>query len=243
MHQCIIIDDDDFALYTLADKLKAFPDFQLVKTIKDSTLGIKYIMTLKPDVVFLDINMPGKGGLEVMNEINELEIPTHVIFTTSYNEYIMDAFRNKAFDYLIKPIGHQELEEALERIKAEPARSDRNSERPPRNRISFRNAHGTVLMETSDILYVQAEGSYSNIYDTNHKPVVICKNIGKIQEEFPSDMFFKISRSAIINMHHISRIDRPKRVVTLNCCKGDSVSLKASKERLYDLERAINRLS
>ncbi len=243
MYQCIIIDDDDFALYTLADKLKSFPDFQVIKNIKDSNLGIKYIMTLKPDVVFLDINMPGKDGLEVMNEINELDAPTRVIFTTSYDEYIMDAFRKKAFDYLVKPIGKEELEEALERVKAEPARNNPARGGQPKNRISFRNAHGTVLMEANDILYVQAEGSYSNIFDTNHKSVVICKNIGKIEEEFPSDVFFKISRSAIINMHHISRIDRIKRQVTLNCCEGDSVSLKASKERLYDLEVAVNRLN
>jgi two-component system LytT family response regulator len=247
MPRCILVDDDAFALDHLGNMLESQNNVKILKKIKDSDMAIKHIYTLKPDVVFLDIGMPDKDGLEVLNEINELNVPTKVIFTTAYKDYVFDAFRQKAFDYLVKPINKKELEEAIMRLQEEKL-TEKTNHTPSqksyeKNIIPLRNSHGTIFLETNNILYLQAEGSYTNAFDIHSGNIVISKNLGKIEGEFPGDIFFKISRSALVNMKYITKIDRVKKQIILKHKKGKPISLKASKERLYDLEVKIREIS
>ena len=241
MYNCILIDDDPFSLENLANMLDKFPDFQIIRKTNKSSIAIKYIMTLKPDVVLLDIDMPEKNGIEVLNEINELDISTYVIFITAHKEYIVDAFKNKAFDYLLKPISIKELDETLSRISNKTVHEESGSNKPNQRRITLRNAHGTTIMEPNNILYLQAEGCYTKIHSTNDSPELISKNIGKLEEEFPPYSFFRISRSTLVNINYITKIDRLKKMITVNF-NGQSIQLKASRNRLYDLESKIRKL-
>lgn len=241
---CLIIDDDDFARETLCDLLSIYSNIEIIKTIKDSITAIKYIATLKPDLVFLDINMPNKDGFSVMNEIVELNIQTEVIFVTAHQEFLMKALKQNAFDYIIKPINKNELNEAIERFSAktntnnEQLKRDATANLIKEEKIILKNSHGSLYLKPDDIIYLNAEGCYTYINLIDGKTETISKNIGSIENLFPTQNFYRISRSVIINLKYISKINRLKRLVFLNI-NNTHIELKASKERLYDLEALV----
>lgn len=239
MPDCIIIDDDGFALDTFEDMLTAYPDMHVIKKVSNPKTAIKYIATLLPEVVFLDIGMPDKSGIEVFNDIIELNLNTRVVFISAHDDYIMEAFRKKAFDYLIKPINSAELDDTIARLRETSYQQEDKEETQTDQKINFKNSHGTIILNTDDILYAHAEGCYTRIQQVNDNYNLISKNLGKIEHKFPKNRFFKISRSALVNMNYISKIDRLKKMVTLHA-NNKNTELKASRERLYDLEIRLN---
>jgi len=240
---CLIIDDDDFARETLKDLLSTFDNITVIKLLKDSRTAIKDIALLKPDLVFLDINMPQKNGLKIIDEINELKVSTRVVFVTAHSEFVMEALKKNAFDYLMKPVNKAELTETLQRFFttdesleiSPPAKSDQTEN----NKIIIKNSRGTLYYHYEDILYTLADGCYTYIYSPGHNPEVITKNIGSIEGLFPATHFFRISRSAIVNIDYIAKIDHVHRQVHLFSGK-ENIKIKGSKNRLYDLEHLIN---
>ncbi|MBI9066866.1 MAG: response regulator transcription factor [Salinivirgaceae bacterium] len=244
---CIIIDDDKFSRETLTDFLSGYKNLSIIKSISDSQLAIKHIAIHKPDLVFLDINMPHKSGMNVMSEINELKLPTTVIFITAHLEYLMDALKTNAFDYLVKPLNKQELDETIKRFLdkskinstflSESHKPDKHSE----SKIIIRNSYRSLVLTTKDVIYVNADGCYSNVYLTKKKTETISKNIGQIEKYFNENSFFKISRSIIINIKFLTKIDRVKKLVYLTS-NETNYELKATKENMISLENLINRL-
>lgn len=241
----VVIDDDNFARETLLDLLAEIPHLKLLKTISESGMAIKYLATLKPDLVFLDINMPNKSGIDIQKEIMDLQLSSKVIFTTAHEEYVVEAFKNNAFDYLIKPIRKKELLETLARFYARMSEiPGQNHEVHPsenvlaRKDIVLNNAYGVLILPADDIFYIEADGAYSVIHLTNGKSELISKNLGKIEHLFQHASFFKISRSNIINTKYLMRTDRLNKKVALQY-KDLTVQLKVSRERLYDLEHQV----
>lgn len=240
-YSCLLIDDDTFSRETLEDVIAGIAELELIKSLSKSNMAIKHLAILKPDIVFLDINMPNKSGIDIQKEINDLELKTKVIFTTSHEEYVVEAFKNKAFDYLVKPISKTELKSTLKRLfkqnnnisKQIPINTANNS-----NEIVIKNGFSTLLLKTDEIIYIEADGSYSNIFLIHGKTEVISKNIGKIEHLFSNEQFFKVSRSNIINLTYLKKIDRLKKTVSLICFEKN-IELKVSRERLYDLEAQI----
>ncbi|MBN1250955.1 MAG: response regulator transcription factor [Bacteroidales bacterium] len=241
----VIIDDDDFARETLIDLLDKIPGFHLLKSLSESGLAIKHLATLKPDIVFLDVNMPNKTGIDVQKEIMDLQLSSKVIFTTAHEEYVVEAFKNKAFDYLIKPICKKELYETLNRFYclnnySEPISTENNVTQlaKPFNEIIIKNAYGTLILQNDDVVYIEADGTYTNIYQMHGKTEVISKNIGKIEQLFTKLHFYKISRTHIINLKYLKKTDRLNKKVTLSF-NNQNIQLKVSRERFYDLEQRL----
>lgn len=240
---CIIVDDDDFSRETLHDLIDSFSNITILKSLNRSEMAIKYIATLKPDIAFLDINMPGKNGISVLNEINELKLSTKVVFTTSYEDYLLDALKKNAFDYLVKPIKKQDIEGTTNRY-LKSTKEDNNSNKRKENSINeqkivIKNGYATHMIEPKHIVYLEAEGSYTNLHLTSSKVVMISKNIGKIEPLFFNDYFFKISRSIIINHTYIYRIDRLRKSIHL-LYNDTCIVLKASKTKMHKLESFIS---
>ena len=237
-YNCLLIDDDDFARETLEDIIIDISELEILKSLSESKMAIKYLATLQPDIVFLDINMPNKSGIDIQKEIIDLQLDTKVIFTTSHEEYVVEAFKNKAFDYLVKPISKTELKNTLKRLfkqnKNIPVQIPVNTA-SNNNGIVIKNGFSTLLLKSDEIIYIEADGSYSNIYLIHGKTEVISKNIGKIEYLFSNEPFFKISRSNIINLKYLKKIDRLKKIVLLTC-NSKNIELKVSREKLYDLE-------
>lgn len=238
---CIIVDDDSFSRETLEDLLNSIGNINILKSLEESGMAIKHLATLRPNVVFLDINMPNKNGIHILDEINALKIDTKVIFTTAHQDYIIDAFKKNAFDYLLKPISKDELKETLARYFNNGNKQGTFTQ-PSVNdeKIIIQNSRGSLILDTEAIAYVQADGCYTKLFLTDNKTEVISKNIGRIQTLFNHKSFFKISRSVIINTEYLSRIDRLRRCVHI-FYNDNSVVLKASKELLYNLEHFIHK--
>lgn len=240
---CLIIDDDNFARETLEDLLDEIGSLKIIKSISKSETAIKDIAILKPDIVFLDINMPGKNGMSVLNEIQELNLTSKVIFVTAHQEYLLEALKKNVYDYLVKPISIQDLKETLNRFEQDNIDSTKvattSNSLPKDERILIQNSYGTLYLSPKDVVCIEADGSYSKLLFGDNKQEIISKHLGKIESCFPTNVFFKISRSAIINVLYLHKIDRLKRLVYLNMEDG-IYKLKASKERIYDLEHFIN---
>lgn len=239
----IVIDDDDFARETLIDHLNEYSELKLLKSISESGMAIKHLVILQPDLIFLDINMPDKSGMDVQKEILELELNSKVIFITAHEEHVLEAFKNKAFDYLIKPISTEELRETLQRFFAEREKlvlqkGGENTEIKNGSEIIIKSASGVLKLKSDEVLYIEAEGTYTKLHFTNGKTELLTKNLGKVEHLFSTEDFFKISRSYIININYLKKADRINKTVCLSAEKLE-VKLKASRDRFYDLERKI----
>ncbi len=242
----IIIDDDEFARDTLEDYLLEFNNIQILKKVGDSKIAVKHVMQYQPDMVFLDINMPNKSGLDIIREIKQLQIQTNVIFITAHDSFVVDALRDGAMDYLLKPICKEELRHAVQRVhekqtKETKYKEEKKDKEDDRTKIVFRNAHGSLFYKPKDIIYFEADGCYTKIHTTQQRVEMVARNIGQIEPELPDNYFFRISRSAIINMGYLNKIDRVKKSVSLHGNK--EIIIKASRERLFNLEVKVSELN
>ena len=218
---CVLIDDEQDALDSLEILLQNTGNVEIADKIQDSEIAAKRVAEILPDIVFLDIDMPLKNGFEVLEEIKALKVDTKVVFVTAFNQYILKALRNSAFDYLTKPVDRLELKNAINRIE----KSNDNKEGISENLksidlLKIPISHGSIFIKKDDIIYLEAEGNYTNIIATESTEVS-SYNLGKFEQKFANDNFIKISKSLLINPIHLSKFDKKNRKCVLKC--GDKV--------------------
>ena len=195
----IIIDDEAKTIRLLEYHLERyFDDFNIIGKYDDSREGLEAIFTKSPQVIFLDINMPFLSGIDVLKRIKHLD--ALVIFLTAHRDYAIEALRLNAFDYLLKPIETEELLRIHVKLKTELTKH--NNYENSRIKITINN--DIHFYEEDEIIYARSEGNYTTIYSTNKKPLVITKNLKKIENEYLSNHpFFKSHQSFIINLRHV----------------------------------------
>jgi two-component system, LytTR family, response regulator len=212
MEKCIIIDDENKARILLESVIKEYcPQLELVALCEDLPTGIKAIKKLKPTLVFLDIEMPGHSGLELLDFFNEEEIDFSVIFTTAYNEYALQAFRFSAIDYLLKPIQHTQLAEAVDRFlkkqnlqrgeQLKNLKENLNSTGSWENkRIAVPSGQTIHFFKPSEIIMIKGEAAYSEIHLSNGQKMLASRNLRHFEEMLaPIPIFFRSHKSYIIN--------------------------------------------
>jgi two-component system, LytTR family, response regulator len=212
MEKCIIIDDESKARILLESVIKNYcPELELVALCEDLPSGIKAIKKYKPSLVFLDIEMPGHSGLELLDFFNEDEIDFNVIFTTAYNEYALQAFRFSAIDYLLKPIQHTQLAEAVERFlrkqhqqKGLQLMSLKENLSASKNwedkRIAVPSGQTIHFFKPSEIIMIKGEAAYSEIHLSNGNRLLASRNLRHFEEMLqPIPIFFRSHKSYIIN--------------------------------------------
>ncbi len=176
-----------------------------------------------PDVIFLDIQMPKRSGFKVVSDLQQAGIFPDIIFVTGYDKFAIEAIRCSIFDFLVKPVEPDELRKTLNRLMVKKLGTNNKEifqelvERTVyhANKLKFNTLNGFFFIPPEDILYIQAEGSYSTLYCNVKDPKMITMNIGKIEEILPGHLFLRINRSIIVNISYLSRIDRKKRIVIL----------------------------
>ena len=211
--RCILVDDEIDALNGLEILLQGIGNIEVIEKISNSEDAAKIIQAQTPDIVFLDIDMPIKNGFEVLEEINNLKIKTKVIFATAYNQYVLKALRNSAFDYLTKPIDRLELKEIIKRAEEQnPIEENLNLNLLQMIKIPFN--YGCVFLKKEDIIYIEADGNYSKII-TTEEIIVSSQNLGKFGKLFCNDNFLRISKSFLINSKYLSKFDRKRKICTL----------------------------
>jgi two-component system LytT family response regulator len=203
--KAIIIDDEKRARLSLSLILNEFcPEIEIVAECQNLSEGVKSIRKLNPDLVLLDIEMPGHSGLELLDFFDEKEINFSVIFTTAYNEYAIQAFKLSAIDYLLKPINPEELVQAIVRVEKQKTMQFKalmeNIQSETFEKIAVPTGNSLVLLKISDILYIKGEGAYSEINMIDKSKYLISRNLKSFEETLIKDKrFVRIHKSYLIN--------------------------------------------
>lgn len=211
--RCIIVDDEKLARDLLSEYLMDYDQIEIVATCKNGSDAIKQIEKKKPDLLFLDVHMPGLNGFDVLENIS---YQPKVIFTTAYDQYAVRAFDKNAVDYLLKPIDENRFAVALDRVLSGNSTVDldillreisaQNTSKYP-DAIFVQKSDKYLRINMNDILYLEASGDYTIII-ANNEQYVSSKGISKLEEKLDPNKFIRIHRSTIINQNHLGEIEK-----------------------------------
>lgn len=210
--KAILIDDEKRARISLSLLLHEYcPQIDLVAECENLPEGVKAIRKLQPDVVFLDIEMPGHSGLELLDFFNENEVTFDIIFTTAYNEYAIQAFKFSAIDYLLKPIVSEELVEAIDRLQKQKQKRENfvvlkeNIQRENLTKIAVPSGNNLLFLETENIQYIKGEGAYSEVFLTSNTSLLVSRNLKNFEDILCHDSrFMRIHKSYIVNFNYVN---------------------------------------
>jgi len=214
----LIIDDERHARDELIRLLAAFPEVAIAGEARNAKEARTMIASHKPDLIFLDVQMPEETGLELLESLSGSPGLPKVIFTTAYDSYAIRAFDFGAVDYLQKPITPRRLEAAIKRLSIAPdaaADSETETDYPSQENTKPLGVKDKVLVGTADnIIYVAVEniigaesiGAYSKIWLAGSSPI-IKRSLSSIELRLPSEHFFRANRSELINLRHVASIN------------------------------------
>ncbi len=252
--KCILIDDELPALDELNYLLSDFDDIEIIGTATSATQGIKLIEEEEPDLVFLDIQMPGKNGFHVLQEIIQFSNPPLVIFATAYDEYALQAFEENAVDYILKPFSLERISKSLDRVRCLTFGCEEKVELPNMNallsgmglgnnvlRISVEGNGRILLLEPSEVILCRMEDRKIMIYTAEGVfPCYGDKTLDKLEERLHGQPFFKANRGELVNLTHVRDFApwfNGKYVLTMNNIQDNEVIIskgrvKSFRERL-----------
>lgn len=210
MQKAVIIDDERLARNELKKLLLEFPDVEVVGEAANATEGLEKIESLSPDLVFLDIQMPGKTGFDMLAE---LERAPHVIFTTAYDEYALKAFEVNALDYLMKPIEPRRLADALQKLQQaeekEMASTMAGINRgmlTEKDQVFVKDGERCWFVKLSDVRLFESVGNYAKVFFGAYKPLIL-KSLNALEERLDEKVFFRANRKHIVNLRMIEKIE------------------------------------
>ncbi len=223
----LIVDNEIASQKKLAELLEKIQEIDIITLAKNIDEALIDIYKQKPDLIFLDIDLPKTNGFELLYELRALDAIVPVIIVTKNDKYVIKALRNKVLDYLLKPVDFSELQSAILRYKntVEYVHADSYNSllsRIESVKIKLNNRSGYVLIDPNDIVYCEADGNYTNVFLGPKKEEYVSLKIGTIQLLLNKyNQFIRISRSYIVNKSFIVRVDRKKKLVYLK--KGDFI--------------------
>lgn len=202
----LIIDDEALAIAELEVLLKAFPQIEIIGKSDRASDALKLANELKPDLIFLDINMPGMNGFELLENLDEVP---EVIFVTAYDEFAIKAFEINALDYLLKPVNPDRLAEAIKRMEKRQEKKEQRakSERLTlEKRIFIKDGEKCFFVPVADIFLLESEGNYVKVFFEDKKPL-LHKSLTYMENRLPESVFFRANRQYIFNMNYIKKIE------------------------------------
>jgi two-component system LytT family response regulator len=213
MIRAVIIDDERLARNELKKLLQEFPEIEVIAEAANANEGIEKIDSLNPDLIFLDIQMPGKTGFDMLAELDKAP---DVIFTTAYDDYALKAFEVNALDYLLKPVEPRRLADALHKLHLEENRDREAStdEEIAVNRsllhendqVFVKDGERCWFVKLGDIRLFESVGNYAKIYFGSNKPLIL-KSLNALEERLDEKVFFRANRKHIVNLRLIEKIE------------------------------------
>jgi two-component system LytT family response regulator len=207
--KAIIVDDERLARNELKKLLEQHPEIQIVDEASNVDEGVEKIDLLRPDLIFLDIQMPGKTGFDLLAEI---EKAPRVIFTTAYDEFALKAFEVNALDYLLKPIDPVRLSDAIQKLRTEielEQASLMGTNRGPlteADQVFVKDGEKCWFVKLSEIRLFESVGNYAKVYFAGNKPLIL-KSLNALEDRLDERVFFRANRKHIINLHWIEKIE------------------------------------
>jgi len=208
MIRAVIADDEAAAIAyikSLAEDLAK--DVEIAGTATNGYEALQVITEQKPDLVFLDIDMPGMSGMEIPKKMPQRDF--EVIFTTGYSKYALQAIKMQAADYLLKSIDPGEFVLAIARVREKLLyKRQMKGLKPAVSFVQFPTKKGFIYLEKDNIEYASGLGSYSHINLVNKEQVVVIKSVGRLKDKLPDEKFFRCHNSHIINLDYVSEFVR-----------------------------------
>lgn len=203
--KAIIIDDERLARKELLSLLENHPQIDVVDEAVNADEALEKIEAHDPDVIFLDVQMPGKTGFELLETMERVP---QVIFTTAYDEFALKAFDVNALDYLLKPIQPDRLSESVEKIQARSSKKagSRDQQLGGDDQVFVKDGDKCWFVRLSDVRLFESDGNYIKVYFENFKPM-IHKSLNALDQRLDDRTFFRASRKHIINLGWVESID------------------------------------
>lgn len=210
--KAIIIDDERLARTELRKLLQDYPEIEIVDEASNAEEGIQKIDNHNPDLVFLDIQMPGKTGFDMLSELDHAP---QVIFTTAYDEYALKAFEVNALDYLVKPIEPRRLADAVEKLKRTTHNGSAEKtihHTEPTNilgendQVFVKDGERCWFVKLSEVRLFESVGNYAKVFFGSNKPLIL-KSLNALEERLDDKVFFRANRKHIVNLRMIDKIE------------------------------------
>jgi two-component system LytT family response regulator len=215
----IVVDDEADGIATLSKMLRLnCPEAEIIATCNNAETAAQHIQALQPDVVFLDIQMPGKSGIEMLADMQERKF--EIIFVTAHNEYMLQALQFSAADYLLKPVDEDRLIEAVNRVKDrleqknEPANIDvllhnlQKNNRQQEMKLVVPTFKGFSVLKLEEIVVCEAEKNYTIFHLLNKKTITVSRTLLEYEKILQNTSFFRVHKTFMINLEHVVEYQR-----------------------------------
>jgi len=209
MHKAIIIDDERLARNELKKLLLEFPQIEVIDEAANANEGAEKIESQNPDLVFLDIQMPGKTGFDMLLDLDKAP---HVIFTTAYDEFALKAFEVNALDYLMKPIEPRRLADALQKLQLADEKEQASQQFINRgllgenDQVFVKDGERCWFVKLAEVRLFESVGNYAKVFFAGNKPLIL-KSLNALEERLDERVFFRANRKHIVNMRMIEKIE------------------------------------
>ena len=209
MHKAIIIDDERLARNELKKLLLEFPQIEVIDEAANANEGAEKIEAQNPDLIFLDIQMPGKTGFDMLLDLDKAP---HVIFTTAYDEFALKAFEVNALDYLMKPIEPRRLADALQKLQQADEKEQATQQFISRgllgenDQVFVKDGERCWFVKLAEVRLFESVGNYAKVFFAGNKPLIL-KSLNALEERLDERVFFRANRKHIVNMRMIEKIE------------------------------------
>jgi two-component system, LytTR family, response regulator len=210
--RAILIDDERLARTELRKLLQDFPEIEIVDEASNAEEGLQKIESHNPDLIFLDIQMPGKTGFDLLSELDHAP---QVIFTTAYDEYALKAFEVNALDYLLKPVEPRRLADAMEKLKKTGVSNgierphstvENNSILNESDQVFVKDGERCWFVKLGEVRLFESVGNYAKVFFGANKPLIL-KSLNALEERLDEKVFFRANRKHIVNLRMIDKIE------------------------------------
>ena len=199
----IVVDDERSAREELKRALKQYEDMEVIGEAKNADEAKAQIETLRPNLIFLDIQMPGSSGFDLLASLDE--VPA-VIFTTAYDQYAVKAFEINAIDYLMKPVREERFAKAIERVRERLQENTSGQQEKALQQIFIKDGDKCHFIRLNEIHLIESLDNYTRLYFNGNK-ALLKRSLRQWEELLDANLFFRISRTHIINTHYISKVN------------------------------------
>ena len=211
----VLVDDEQLACEELAYLLKEFPDVEVLATGANGLEAVKLIENLEPDLVFLDVQMPGLDGLGVIQKLKEKNVPLpYFILATAYDQYAVEAFRYDALDYVLKPIEKERLALSIDRARKAIAERAKPSVEAPatarsaslRTKLLVKSNSRNFIVDAQDVVYATIDDGLITVVGTSVEGESNYRTIEELQSNLDPDVFWRVHRSFLVNINRIKEV-------------------------------------
>ena len=202
MIKTILIDDEPLAITELQSMLSPYPEIDIISVSNDAQDGIQKIQQFNPQLLFLDINMPGKNGFDLLSELSNAP---EVIFVTAYDQFAIKAFEVNALDYILKPVNPERLKEAVTKVIRKLTQAEGEKALDINKRIFIKDGEQCFFVPIHQIFYIESVGNYVRLHFRDKK-AMLHRSLNYLEEKLPDELFFRTSRQEMINVNFIKNI-------------------------------------